>query len=366
MNFAMLCNGKSSNRISRVEICDAIVSEGGTFYNAGVYDGTLDACYEAERVEFLPIVASRSNTNPFKELKSIKSVKEQVKKHNIDSVLIYGIKNHPAMAIGAAKGGAKRIVCVVNGTGNLFFMKGIKAKLVKFMSKVMLRKAYKKCHKVVFQNEDDAALMLKMKLVKPEQVVNTNGSGVNLDRYAKTPVPKNNSFAMISRLTRNKGTLDYIEAARIVKEKYPDAKFTLAGRIEFQKDDPGIAEIHKAHEEGIIDYIGMTNNVKGVLDECMCLVHPSYYREGVPRSVLEAMATGRPIITCNTPGNKKTVNGKNGFLVNPKSPTELADRMIYMIEHQDDAVAMGDESRKYANEAFNIYDINKIVLGLFE
>ncbi len=366
MNFIMFGNGASDNALARRELFDAAQKNGMKTFIGRVDVGTKHGDYEKYHVEFLPIVASRSNTNPFKELKSIRSVKEQVKKHNIDSVLIYGIKNHPAMAIGAAKGGAKKIVCVVNGTGNLFFMKGFKARLVKFMSKVMLRKAYKKCYKVVFQNEDDAALMLKMKLVKPEQVVNTNGSGVNLDRYAKTPVPTNNSFVMISRLTRNKGTLDYIEAARLVKSKYPEAKFTLAGRIEFQKDDPGIAEIHKAHEEGIIDYIGVTNNVKGVLDETMCLVHPSYYREGVPRSVLEAMATGRPIITCNTPGNKKTVNGKNGFLVNPKSPSELAEKMIYMIEHHDEVLAMGDESRRYANEAFNIYDINKIVLGLFE
>lgn len=366
MNVAVMCNGKNTGVPTRTELIRNFQEKGKYVYIAGIEAGELSPAYEEMGISFMPILASRDNVNPFVEIKSMISVCKQTKRFKIKSALIYGVKNHIAMTIGSKLGGAKKIVCVVNGSGNLFFMKGFKASLVKAISWVGLKIAYSMCSSVVFQNKDDAALFRKLKIVSKKKIVNTNGSGVNVDKYEFSSVPFNDTFTMISRLTVNKGTIDFVKAAGIVKEKYPHAQFKLIGNIESTMSEANRKIIEEAHENGVVNYLGYQKNIKEQLTDTMCLVHPSYYREGVPRSVLEALSVGRPIITCNTPGCKETVvNEKNGFLVEPKSPEQLAEKIIWMIENKDKLPQMGEYSREYAKEKFDVYEINDIVVNLF-
>lgn len=361
-----MCNGKNTSVPSRDELINAFKDRGDNVYIAGITAGETSPAYEEMGINFMPILASRDNVNPFVEIKSLNSVRKQSKKYKIDGALIYGIKNHIAMAIGSKLGGTKKVVCVVNGSGNLFFQKGFKANLVKAMSWVGLKIAYAMATSVVFQNPDDAMFFKKIKLVSPKKIVHTNGSGVNADKYEYVPVSLNDTFIMVSRFTVNKGTIDFINAAEIVKEKYPQATFKLIGRIESTMSEKYRKIIEESDANGIVSYLGFQSNVNEHLADAMCLVHPSYYREGVPRSVLEAMSVGRPIITCNTPGCKETViDKKNGFMVTPKSPEQLAEKMIWMIEHHEELEEMGKTSRDYVKEKFDIHEVNRIVTNLY-
>lgn len=366
MNVAIMCNGKNTSVPSRTELINKFKENGKSVYIAGVEAGELSPAYEEMGISFMPVEASRDNVNPFVELKSLISVYSQTKKLKINSTLIYGVKNHIAMAIGSRLGGAKKVVCIVNGSGNLFFMKGLKAAIVKSISWIGLKTAYSMCSAVVFQNKDDAELFKKIKLVNSKKIVLTNGSGVNVDKFEFTDVPLNDTFTMISRLTVNKGTIDFVRAASIVKAKYPKAQFKLIGNIESTMSDSNRKIIEDAHADGIINYFGFQKNIKEHLAESMCLVHPSYYREGVPRSVLEALSVGRPVITCNTPGCKETVvEGENGFLVKEKSPEAIAEKMIWMIENKEKLQKFGEFSRQYAKDKFSVFDVNEIVVNLF-
>ncbi len=365
MNVTIMCNGKNTSVPSRKELIEQLKSKYNKVFVAGIEVGELSPAYEEMGIGFMPVLASRDNVNPFVELKSLNSVRKQIKNLGIDAALIYGIKNHIAMAIGSRLGGAKKVVCVVNGSGNLFFMKGLKASLVKTISWIGLKMAYGLSASVIFQNPDDANLFLKLKLVSKKKVANTNGSGVNTEKYEFTPVPLDNSFVMVSRLTVNKGTLDFVKAAQIVREKHSDAQFKLIGNIESTMSETNRKIIEDADKNGIINFLGYQKNINEHLKDTMCFVLPSYYREGVPRSILEAMSVGRPIITCNTPGCKETViDGKNGFLVSPKSPEYLAEKMIWMIEHKDELSKMGEASREYVKEKFDVFKVNDIVVNL--
>ena len=150
----------------------------------------------------MPIVASRNNTNPFGELRSMSSVRRAVKKNGIEYAIVYGVKNHAAMAIGAKLGGARRVLCVVNGSGNLFRVGGWKGRILRAIAFPMLRIAYKCSHAICFQNEDDRQLFIQKKLVKDNgKSFVTGGSGANLDVFRKQELPEEKRFLYLSRIT---------------------------------------------------------------------------------------------------------------------------------------------------------------------
>ncbi len=363
--FAILCNDDSDQITDRLELVDYLHALKIQPYVAGVDTGETNGYYSKENALFLPIAASRNNTNPFKEIKSIISVAKQMKKNTIDSVIIYGVKNHGAMAIGSYFGGVKRILCVVNGSGNLFRVTGIKGTIVRLMAFPVLRCAYKISKAVCFQNEDDRGLFLRRRLINDKtNIFFTGGSGVNLSLFSKTILPKENRFLFLARITRSKGICEYIEAAHVVKRRYPDAVFDIVGPIDDTIEHEGFNSILKsAIENGIVQYYGPTDDVPLWMSKCRYFVYPSYYPEGVPRCSMQAIATGRPIITCDTPGCKETVvDGVNGFLIADKDSTILAEKMIWMIEHPCEVEKMADASRKIAEEKFDVLKINKKIV----
>ena len=132
--IAILCNNKSSDISSRPELLKLIHDKNIQPYIGGILDKEINSYYGKDTAIFLPIIASRTNTNPLVEIKSIFSVRKQIKKEGIDAAIVYGVKNHAAMAIGSFLGGARRIICIVNGSGNLFKVTGFKGKLLRFIS----------------------------------------------------------------------------------------------------------------------------------------------------------------------------------------------------------------------------------------
>ena len=167
----------------------------------------------------------------------------------------------------------------------------------------------------------------------------------------------------LARITASKGIKEYVNAAKLVKDRYPDAMFDIVGPLDARVESGLGTLLEDAERQGIVNYHGPTNDVPAKLKECRFFVYPSYYPEGVPRCAIQAIATGRPIITCNTPGCKETaIDGVNGFIVPPKNEQALAKKMIWMIENPDKAEAMAKESRRLAEEKFDVHKINEQII----
>lgn len=362
--LAILCNGISSKITDRVELVELVNSKGIQPYIAGSFDGQTNAYYCSENAMFLPIVASRNNTNPFKEIDSIRSVSKTIKKEQIEMAIIYGVKNHPAMAIGCKLGGIKKMMCIVNGSGNLFKVQGLKGKILRFMSFPMLKIAYAFCDSVCFQNEDDLNLFLDKKLIhNKKKVFLTAGSGVNLEKFPAAPLVEENRFLFLSRITESKGINEFIKAAYIVKERYPNAQFDIVGPLDQSVEFGDKNYLSEAEKDGIVRYHGETKDVPFWMHKCRFFVYPSYYPEGVPRCAMQALATGRPIITCDTPGCRVIVeNGINGLYAKTKDENDLAEKMIILIQNPEMTEKMAKLSRVKAEQEFNVNSINESLL----
>jgi len=364
MKTAILCNVRSEKKTDRVELVRDLKQQKCQVYIGGVPGSEIHPYYGKENAKFLPVDASRSNTNPIVELKSIYSCCKQTHDKEIEKVIIYGVKNHSAMVFGTKLGGASKIICVVNGSGNLFRLGGIKGIIVRMMAFPMLRIAYMLSDSVCFQNSDDELLFRKKKLItKKTKVFLTHGSGVNLTQFPHRNLPEENRFLFLSRITASKGLNEYIAAANIVKKRFKDAAFDIVGPIDTTVEKLKVNNLQQAIHDNVVIYHGSTDDVPSWMGKCRFFVYPSYYPEGVPRCVLQALSTGRPIITCNTSGCKETVeDGVNGFLIAPQNAEELADRMIWLIEHPREVCDMGMASRKLAEEKFDVDKINQIII----
>ena len=266
---AILCNTYSSAPIIRPELLNALHEQGNEVYCGRVFDGAVNEYFTEGIATYIPIIATRNNTNPFVELRSLQSVKKAIKANGIDSVIVYGVKNHAAMAIGAKLGGAKKILCVVNGSGNLFRRKGIKGFFLRCISFLMLRIAYYYSFAVAFQNTDDMALFRKKHLIKNnDKCFVTNGSGVNLSVFFHSDLPSENRFLYLSRITSSKGMTEYIKAAEIVKKQYPNVIFDIVGPIDTCVESFDDSLLRQAIDKEIVCYHGATEDVPGWMGKC--------------------------------------------------------------------------------------------------
>ena len=216
---------------------------------------------------------------------------------------------------------------------------------------------------VFFQNKDDLNFFLPNKLVKPSQVILVPGSGVDLIRFKATSratgpyaSPDCITFLLLARLLWDKGVGEYIDAARHLKKRHGNVRFLLLGQ--FDVANPAAipeAKIEQWQSEGTIDYLGKTDDVRPYIEAADCIVLPSYYREGIPRSLLEAAASAKPIITTDSVGCRDTVeDGVTGFLCQPKNWEDLADKMeAVLLMTEDQRQAMGLKGREKMEREFD-------------
>ena len=226
--------------------------------------------------------------------------------------------------------------------------------------------ALKYAHKVFFQNPDDLKLFEDMRLLeanKPAVVV--NGSGVNVQDFEVMPLPINEqgkvraSFLLIARLLGDKGIREYMVAARSIKAQYPEAEFHLVGWIDDNPSAISQQELETWVNDKIVNYWGKLSDVRPAIAASSVYVLPSY-REGTPRTVLEAMAMGRAVITTDAPGCRETVShGVNGYLVAVKSVDQLVQSMQYFIEDPKLMISMGQRSREIALNKYDVHQVNK-------
>jgi glycosyltransferase involved in cell wall biosynthesis len=216
---------------------------------------------------------------------------------------------------------------------------------------------------VIFQNPDDLALFRAERLLRDTgRVLVVNGSGVDLDEFCQAPPITAPHFLMAARLIKAKGVYDYVEAGRILRRQYPAARFRLAGDIDESQGAIRPDELAAWKATGEIDHLGWLDDVRPALAASAVYVLPSY-REGTPRSALEAMAMGRPIVTTDTPGCRETVvNGMNGFLVPPRNPAALARALARFVEEPALIGQMGAASRRLAEAKYDVHAVNRAIL----
>ncbi|WP_180046480.1 glycosyltransferase family 4 protein [Acinetobacter sp. YH12117] len=313
------------------------------------------------------ISLARSGTNPIEDLKTILSIYSALRKIQPNAILSYTIKPIIYGTLVASFLKIPKIFTLISGLGFAFQSTNESSQLgfVKKLVYFLYKKAINCSEKVFFQNDDDRQLLLDLNILNNKtDTVTVNGSGVNLEKFKQVPLLFDESqkqvlpyFVMVARLLKDKGVFEYFYAAKALKNKYPEVIFNLVGGLDDNPASLSQAELNDWIDSGVIKYWGKISDVRPALAESNIFVLPSY-REGVPRSTLEAMAMGRAIITTNAPGCKETVyDGKNGFKVTVQSVDELYEAMEKIILSPNAIVSMGQFSRKLAIEK---YDVNKV------
>lgn len=302
--------------------------------------------------EFIHISIDQGGTNPVRDIQTFFSFFQIYKKKNVDVVLNFTPKNNIYSTLAASFNGTKSINNIA-GLGILFINESITSKIARFLYKISQSKA----SKLFFQNEDDRRLFLEKKITTKVPTDRLPGSGVDLSRFTLTPAPDDNKvkFLFIARMLYDKGIQQYVDAARTLKQKYGDhVELFLLGFLDVNNPSAvSTADMNAWVEEGIINYLGVSDNVEQEIAKVDCMVLPSYYREGVPKSLLEAGAMGKPIVTTDNVGCRETVDdGINGYLCEPRSSESLTEKLELIINmSHEQRLEMGEKSRlKIQNE----------------
>lgn len=315
--------------------------------------------FEENGIKYIAADISRNGTNPLKDLKTLKSLKAILKEEKPDKLFTYQAKTVIYGGIAANKLGITEVYPLIAGIGSVFLSNDIKSRIIRFILKTEYRFAMRKSPKIFFQNNDDVKVFCDNKIIKQEKAVILNGSGVNLEKFNEQQLPDGATFLCISRLIKDKGVYEYLKVARVVKGKYPSAKFLLVGPYDSNPSALKPEELQPYVDDGIIEYFGEQSDVRPYLNMCNVFVLPSY-REGTPKTVLEAMATGRAIITTDATGCRETVtDGENGYLVPIKNVDALACAMIDLIENPDKIPKMAQKGLQMVKEKFDVNIINK-------
>ncbi|ELB2925715.1 glycosyltransferase family 4 protein, partial [Vibrio alginolyticus] len=286
------------------------------------------------------------------------------KKNQPEIVLAYTIKPIIWGAVAARFVNVPFFYAMVTGLGYAFQKGGFAKNLLNSLVKFLYRVALKKSKGVIFQNRDNMQVFIDEGIVSQEKCFLVNGSGVDLSHYQLSPLSPKPHFLLIARLLGDKGIREYAKAAEIVKQQYPEAVFELVGPEDPSPDGIKLDEIDKWGSSGAVEYRGATTDVRPFIENCSIFVLPSYH-EGMPRTVLEAMAMGRPILTTDVPGCRETVvNGENGWLVEKANVEQLAERMVWFIENQNQWPVMGKKSHTMANEKFDVHKVNAEILKI--
>ena len=316
--------------------------------------------------KFISFEVDRNGVNPFQDIRTLISLRAAIKKNNTDIVLSYTIK--PVIWGGIALFGIKKVkfFALITGLGFAFDDIGLVGKnlkkIVSFLYKISLINATK----VIFQNHDDMNMFIENKICQLNKCFVVQGSGVDAKHFSYSTLPDSEpSFILIARLLQSKGVKVYVEAAKIIKDIYPAVKFKLLGPTDPSPDGISKKDVDKWHAEGWIEYLGETENVKPYLESSHVFVLPSFYGEGLPRTIIEAMAIGRPIITTDNVGCRDTVvDGYNGFLVPIKDAAVLVEKIVWMLNNRDQWQSFGNASRKIVEDKFDVHLINQKMLDV--
>nr|ANF30050.1 N,N'-diacetylbacillosaminyl-diphospho-undecaprenol alpha-1,3-N-acetylgalactosaminyltransferase [Hafnia alvei] len=373
MKVLLIGNQSSTVVIFRRKIITALTEQGYSVYTLTM-DNDKDNFIKIKKMGAMPSFYpfSRSGLNPLSDFLNTYKLSKKIKSIEPDVVLCFFPKPVIFGSLAAKLARVKNIYLLLEGLGFCFtthaykdsWRKTILRNIQVFLYKISLPRA----NKVLFLNHDDYHDLILEKNIKIKSSAVIGGIGVDVVGYAysEPPSPPTHSihFGMISRLLVEKGVREFVEAAKIIKSKYPSVRFSIAGAVD---DNPGginQIQVEQWMSEGNVEFLGQISEIKNYLEKISVFVLPSY-REGVPRSTQEAMSIGRAVITTDVPGCRETIiDSYNGYMIPPWDIAALVEAMIAFIEHPERIVSMGKASRKIAVEKFDENDASAKLIGI--
>ena len=357
----------------RADLIRTLLKKGHQVY-AFTSEYTAEDLKKIEKLGATPITytLNRGGLNPLADIIATYQLSKKIKAINPDLVFSYFSKPVIFGTLAAKLAKAPRVVGMLEGLGYTFTEQpeGLskKTQLIKKIQVFLYKIALPQLDQLIFLNPDDPKDLLEKYAINVKKVEVLGGIGLNLQDYpyqllSNIHLPL--KFLFIGRLLKEKGIHEFVQAAKLVKKIYPDTEFTVLGAIDHHNLGAlQQTELDSLISSNIIQYPGHVSNIKDWIADSHVFVLPSY-REGVPRSTQEAMATGRAIITTDVPGCRETViNTKNGFIVPKWNPEALAEKMIYFIENPEQTQVMGAESYKIAVEKFDAEKVNQRLVNI--
>lgn len=312
---------------------------------------------EAIGLKTINLPMSRSGMNIIQELGTLSFLRKLYKQEKPDVVHHVGMKTILWGTLAAKFAKVNGVVNAISGLGG-FFAEDNKGLMARIMPKVLKFSHNRKNLLCIFQNDEDKGLYVKNGIIKPEQARYIKGSGVHLDEFCYTPEPAVGKIRVIltARMIVEKGVFILTEAAEKLRPKYgTKAEFLLVGGIDDHPEAITKEQLAKVCDGSYIQWLGYRTDVKELLQSSHIVAFPSYYMEGLPKSLIEADAIGRPVITCNSVGCKEAViDGYNGYLIPTKDVDVLAEKLDILLSNAALRQEMGRNSRKYAEENFSI------------
>lgn len=373
----LIFSNRASNLIGfRYKLLKSLVASGIDVYAVApadirnIFEKMSEIGVKYEQLDY-----SKSSINPFKELGVIFAIMSIIKREVPDVMFSFMTKPVIYGSIAAKLCGVKHIQSMIEGLGYMFIGRTIKQRILKYIALVLYWIALKCTNRVYFLNNDDKQYFEKY-LVSPKKTKRIFGIGIDLEKFFPVEHSKGNlMFLFVGRLLVDKGIKEFIEAAKIVSAKYSQARFVIVGGADENPASLSSEEIAEYAKTTAIKFVGIQADVRPYLMECSALVLPSY-REGMPVSPMEAMASSRAVILTDVPGCRELIirkspsdtldngvfEGRNGYMVEKGNSQAIAKAMIDLIENPCKIEAMGREGRKFAEQFLDCNKINKILV----
>ena len=365
MHIVLIASFDASLLNFRGELLRALLAAGHAVTALAPFVGNeVSGQLNAMGVKTLAFPLQRTGTNPLADVATLCALRRAIKILRPDLVLSYTVKPVIYGSLAAKAMGVRSINALITGIGNALAGGATSA-----VVKTLYRRALHHNQAVLFQNPDDRDLFVSLGLVDRAKAHVVDGSGVDTEHFAPTPLPPQPRFFLLGRLLAEKGIREYVAAAKRFKSSGRVARFALAGWPDKHPNAISARELSEWQTTGVIDFLGPLDDPRPAYTNCSIYVLPSY-REGTPRTVLEAMSMGRPIITTDAPGCRETVNhGENGLLVPIHDVDSLARAMMQLADDPALRARMGEASRQIAISRYDVHRVNRQVftaLGLGE
>jgi glycosyltransferase involved in cell wall biosynthesis len=367
MNIMILSSHTSSLFWFRSDMMKEIVEKGHNVFAVGNEDDPKwTAWFKEEGITYRSIRVERNGLNPINDIRTLIDIYHLIKEIKPDRIFAYQAKTVIYGSYASYLAKVPQFYPLIAGLGSVFIGKGIKHKVIRTIMKIEYRMACKNSAKVFFHNHDDRDEFIKSKLIDSRKAIVINGSGVNLEKFVPTPLPERIAFLFIGRLIRDKGILEYLKACELIKQTYPEVRCLLVGPYDSNPSSIKAKTLDHYVKNGIIEYFGEQSDVRPYISQCSVFVLPSYH-EGTPKTILEAMAMGRPIITTNAPGCRETVlDSINGYLVKTHDQFDIYAKMRVFIENPSTIEPMGRRSIEITKEKYDVHKVNQVLFREME
>lgn len=370
--IAIISNSAFSTVNFRKRLIEDLTANGWTVYVlAPDFNNKYRNILEAAGAIPVDIRMVRTGMNPAGDLRSLYSLATTLKRISPDATFSYGIKPVIYGLIASRIASVSNRYAMIAGLGLLYVDQeplSRRRKFLKWMANLMYTFSLRYAEKVFFQNFEDIDLFVGKNMIPGNKAVKLNGTGVDIDEFKPAMAERGTvTFILVSRLIKEKGIYDYVEAANRIKKNQPGVAFILLGDRDENPNSVELSDLKKWVAEGVIEWPGHVDDVRPWLRKSSVFVLPTYYREGIPKSILEAMAMGLPVITTDIPGCREAViDGVNGILIPPKDIESLTKAMTCFITEPEQVQMMGAKSRLRAKEFFDVTEVNKKIIDIIE